>query len=454
MGLSHGTYVPSDGLVLLLDANSRRSTLRGTQSSNILPDPNTWTTGTGGQTGYGVNGSNTEQNRLVVTDDPWGGRSVTWRTTPDSTSGADGGWNSSYYTIDTAYTYRYSVWVRRYTSGTGGTFYMGMNPDPLRNDNNLQQGNPYFTYASQSLLTQNQWYLVVGHVFYEGYNAGTRHPDSGWYEKTADGAVKIADKSYGNVGDQDVRWNSGTTSARHRVYHYYTTNTASGLEFAYPRLDKCDGTEPSIQELVTTGESRWVDLSGNGNHASLTDISITDDPTNSYFNFNDSSSVGLINNSTSLNMTNALSIDAWVWFNNNSNDFIFEKGNVNTQYSLFSHGDDVVFRTYHNGDSGYNSLDITKASLGVSNGQWHHIVGTFDSSVGKKMYIDGVQKGSNTKTGALITRTTGAAVGRFGGTTTGYYFGGRIGRIAVYDKTLTANEVANIFNATRKRFDK
>ena len=65
------------------------------------------------------------------------------------------------------------------------------------------------------------------------------------------------------MGASDVRWNSATTSALHRAYHFYTTNTASGIEFAFPRLDKCDGTEPSISELINVGESGWIDLSPN-----------------------------------------------------------------------------------------------------------------------------------------------------------------------------------------------
>ena len=50
-------------------------------------------------------------------------------------------------------------------------------------------------------------------------------------------------------------------------------------------------------------------------------------------------------NSSVFNHTSELSIEAWVKFDGNSQDFIFEKGNVNTQYSLFSHGTDIVFRT-------------------------------------------------------------------------------------------------------------
>lgn len=251
-----GPNIHKENLVISVDASSTRSTLRTLQTNNILPDPGAWLPGTGGSTGYGGNGSSSEQLRVEVSDDPWGRNSVVWRTTPDATSGADGGWNSSYYGIDNKYTYRYSVWVRRHTSGTGGTFYMGMSPNPIRNDNNSSQGNPYFTYPSIASLTQDQWYLVVAHVFYAGYSGG-RHPKSGWYAN----GLKESDKSYGNCGGSDTRWADSTTSARHRAYHYYTTNTASGIEFAYPRIDKIDGNEPTIEQLLFRGESGLLNTS-------------------------------------------------------------------------------------------------------------------------------------------------------------------------------------------------
>jgi len=197
----------------------------------------------------------------------------------------------------------------------------------------------------------------------------------------------------------------------------------------------------------------WSDLSGNGNHA--TNAGYPSYTTNiyygAYFSYDDTDDVSLIANSASLNMTTGLTIESIVMFYANSQDFIFEKGNVNTQYSLFSHGDDVVFRTKHVGDSTYDSLDITKASLGVSNNTWHHIVGTWNGTT-KQLYIDGVGKNTQSKSGNLVTTTPGAAVGRFGGTSTGYYFGGNIAKVAVYNRGLSANEVAQNFAALRGRY--
>ncbi len=45
-----GPKIHTDDLVLSLDAQSTRSTLRNLQTSNIIPDPGFWQTQTGGST--------------------------------------------------------------------------------------------------------------------------------------------------------------------------------------------------------------------------------------------------------------------------------------------------------------------------------------------------------------------------------------------------------------------
>lgn len=196
--------------------------------------------------------------------------------------------------------------------------------------------------------------------------------------------------------------------------------------------------------------SIWFDISGNNNHGTNSNMTYSTN-NNGYFTFNGSTSVSIIPNSPSLNPTTGLTIESWVYFIANSADFIFEKGNVNTQYSLFSHGTDIVFRTFHSGEGNYHSQTQSKSSVGLVNNTWSHIVGSWDGTT-KRIYINGELKNSVAKGGDLITRTTGAAVGRFGGTSTGYYFDGNIAKINLYSKGLSALEIQQNFNATRGRF--
>jgi len=439
-----GPHIERDGLVLSLDGASRRSTLKATQVNNILPDPGNWSTGTGGQTGYSPNGSSGEQNRVSVTDDPWGRNSITWRTTPDSTSGADGGWNSSYYTIDTNYTYRYSMWVRRYTSGTGGTFYMGMNPNPLRNDNGASQGNPYFTYPSIASLTQNQWYLVVAHVFYEGYIGG-RHPESGWYEN----GVKISDKNYGNVGAQDVRWVPGTTSARHRAYHYYTTNVNSGIEFAYPRIDKIDGKEPSINELINRGESGWLDLAGDSIGQVQNGLQYASNGAQSSFNFDGTDDYVSIDSVADLIAGGDFSLEAII------------KGSTQDHKSIISintsdGGNRMLWMVRNAGMGIYDGSTWYIGDEDVDDNNFHHIVLTYDfSTKNAKIYTDNILD-TNVTTGNQINILASDKVSigiEYDGGSPSDFFSGEIPVAKVYDKILSAQEVQQNYRAYKNRFD-
>lgn len=193
----------------------------------------------------------------------------------------------------------------------------------------------------------------------------------------------------------------------------------------------------------------WFDLSNNGNHGTNYNM-IYNIANRGVFSFNDGSSVSLIPNSASLNPTTGLTIEAWVKFIGNTNDFIFEKGNVNTQYSLFSHSTDIMFRTVHVGVGMVNTSGL-KSALNVINGQWHHIVGSWDGAI-KRIYVDGVLYVSAARTQALVTTALGAAVGRFGGITTGYYFGGDISKVAIYNIGLDQEQVLNNYHSVKGRF--
>ena len=439
MALAHNTKIPTNGLVLLLDAANPRGTLSTKQSSNILLDPHTaWTAGTDGVSGYGRNGDATEQSRALRTD-PWGGTSMTWRSTPDAVSGADGGWNTDYHTVDTGYTYRYSVWVKRYTSGTGGTFYMGMNPPPVRNDNDTVQGNPYFTYPGQGSLVLDQWYLVVAHCFHEGYTGG-RHPESGWYQKTATGGLKINDLNFGNVGNQDCRWNPGTTSAQHRTYHFYTTNTASGLEWAFPRIDKCDGTEPKVQELLKYGEGKWNDLSGNGNDGIIANhLNVTwSSDFGGVFNFDANTTYSYITCDSPNLTTSDYTIIGASRYTGATRGRIISAKNNNWLLGHWSNGSDEHFA------EGW----LRQGSDNDTN--WGIYVATGNYAADQRSYWkNGTRIVTNSTAGSQ--GPNGFQLGRYYANTT-EFSQGQIGYLAAYNRVLTDGEILAVTNALRGRY--
>ncbi|CAB4221233.1 SGNH hydrolase-type esterase domain containing protein [uncultured Caudovirales phage] len=209
---------------------------------------NEWIVGSGSIPGYTQNG-NTNENERVFGTNPWSNTDVVWEARPTSDNQADGGWETPWFDIDNTKTYRFSVWVKRTSTAAGGYFYLGMygnNGGACRMDTGDAEPNPYWDYRLTSQLTQNQWYLFVGHVYPATTTLTGKHPDSGYYTT----AGKVGDNNGGTIGTGDIKWGLNSTQGIHRTYLYYCDDNATRLQFYRPRVDLCDGTEPMIVALL------------------------------------------------------------------------------------------------------------------------------------------------------------------------------------------------------------
>lgn len=238
-----------------------------------LIDTTSWVAGQTGSIGYYGQNGDTVENARVSDTDPWGNTSVVWETRTTGGNNADGGWNTDFFAIDRSKLYRFSVWVRRTSSTSGGTFYLGTNSDGgvFSTSDGLEKGNPYWECRSTSILTQNQWYLVCGFVYPSNTTHTGNHPDSGFY--AAGSTTKVNTLGYCNIVS-DLKWGPTSLTAQHRCYHYYCTDNTTRLQFYDPRIDLCDGDEPSISQLVndTVNKTNWGD---NGTSELTSDLTVT-----------------------------------------------------------------------------------------------------------------------------------------------------------------------------------
>lgn len=156
-------------------------------------------------------------------------------------SDADGGWNGTSFAIDNTKMYRFSIFVRRKTIGSG-SFYLGLHGTPsavLNRSDGVSNANPYFCNRIWWGNTY-QWYLVTGYIWPAGSGTGAANADSVIYTMTGT-------KLYSNG---DFVWQPTTTSSDHRSYLYYSIDTTTNQQWYQPRVDVVDGTEPSISELL------------------------------------------------------------------------------------------------------------------------------------------------------------------------------------------------------------
>tara|TARA_B110000285_G_scaffold106124_1_gene120784 strand:+ start:682 stop:1362 length:681 start_codon:yes stop_codon:yes gene_type:complete len=152
---------------------------------------------------------------------------------------------------------------------------------------------------------------------------------------------------------------------------------------------------------------------------------------------------------TNLN-NQTLTMESWVQLDSTlaQEAFLFEKGQVNTQYSNFvATNSYLYFRT-----QGLSTVDkaLNLASY-TSAGLWTHITCTYGAGA-KYIYINGVLRSTQTGlTGTIPTNTTGLFLGAYGPGTS-YFMDGKIAVSRVYNKALTAAEVLQNFNAQKSRF--
>ena len=198
--------------------------------------------------------------------------------------------------------------------------------------------------------------------------------------------------------------------------------------------------------------TQWDDISGND-----LDVTLVSNPTlgqNWYYEFDGSNNYGTITHNNLLTASAAFSIEAWVNRDDNGEGYIFVKSGGSGAYGYY-------FQFHNNSDWGYTlatyntsntrfTANSTIANSGTI-GEWQHVVGTFDNS-NVRIYVDGTLHDTTAFTGTIAPNTTGAVVGAYVAPGYGNKFDGKIAQIRFYQKTLSADEITQNYNATKTNF--
>jgi len=138
-----------------------------------------------------------------------------------------------------------------------------------------------------------------------------------------------------------------------------------------------------------------------------------------------------------------LTLEAWFkWDGDNDGDAIVSKGTI---WYLAVNNDTIVrFRHVNVGDG---ITDVTVSSLGTS---WHHLVSTFDGS-NSRVYLDGSYQGGESTSGTLGTNAVDVQIGY--NNSSNWYWNGLIDSVRIYNRALSASEIANHYYSGRNKFD-
>jgi hypothetical protein len=222
---------------------------------NNLLDISTWTEGEGSLTNFVMFGSSHE-NQRYINKDPWNKDVVIWEARPDADPSNGGGWNNSTgneartVPIDINKMYRFSVWMWRGFVSTQSVHFGAhaynssyTRQTMKRRDGSTLSDNSYF-FSSSSPLPLDEWVLFVAHVWPHDDPGSNNHSDTGRWQM--DGSL------YGSI-TRDLQWvDNGTTRGSLRSLLYNTSGFDTDLRhrWVYPRIDLCDGTQPSLQSLI------------------------------------------------------------------------------------------------------------------------------------------------------------------------------------------------------------
>jgi hypothetical protein len=205
---------------------------------------------------------------------------------------------------------------------------------------------------------------------------------------------------------------------------------------------------------ISNTDRSIIDLAGNDDNGLFGNGTVANMPSYDFYNkgtlrFDGANDYVFLSNSQ-LNISSAITVEAWVkynaqgGYNARSYSVITCKGYPWT-WLLEDQSGQFNFRisTSVNSDSNVNS----SYSHGLNT--WNHVVGTYDGT-SQKIYVDGVLRNTVSLTGTINTSSNDALVGLYN--YGDYCLTGNVGAVTVYNKALSAVEVAQNYEAQKSKF--
>jgi len=164
------------------------------------------------------------------------------------------------------------------------------------------------------------------------------------------------------------------------------------------------------------------------------------------YTFNGSSKYITCGSAANLNPTNALTIEAWIKPSSLSGEraIVHKQNWVNmTGYYLETDAKKAEF-ALGNG----TNISLT-GNTSLLTGTWYHIAGVLSNGI-MTLYVNGKSDGTKAFTGTIKTGTESLLVGK-NAYWNGEYFNGSIDEVRVYNRALSANEIAMQYQSEFKK---
>lgn len=197
---------------------------------------------------------------------------------------------------------------------------------------------------------------------------------------------------------------------------------------SYWRLNETSGTTAADVKAANPGTyAGTYSLGATGLYAS--------DGFNKAVDFDGSSGRVGVSDAASLDITSAISIEAWIHPDAlTGGDGLYTVARKESAYMLRVEGTTLVFRLAIGGSS--QELRVSSA---LSSGTTYHVAATYDGAT-MRLYRNGAQIGSRSQAGAIGTSSSALSLASYPGG--GSHFNGKVDEVALYSSALSSDAVA------------
>lgn len=181
------------------------------------------------------------------------------------------------------------------------------------------------------------------------------------------------------------------------------------------------------------------DASGQGNHGALSNVSWT---TGGQFgkalSFSGSNSYVTVADKNSLDLTNGMTLEAWVYPTATMSGWrsvLLKEQTGGLAYGLYANSD--TNKPVASINISGNDKNLPGVSALTANA-WTHLAATYDGAT-ERLFVNGVQVAKQAQTGNIPVSTGALRIG--GNSIWGEYFKGRIDEVRIYNRALSATEI-------------
>ncbi len=200
------------------------------------------------------------------------------------------------------------------------------------------------------------------------------------------------------------------------------------------------------------------DGSGNNNHATLMGGATWTSPgapgKSSAISLNGTSGFLRVENSPSLNLTNAMTYEMWIYYTGTPADALFCKGvagdgNAWKNLAVRLDDDPVTYRQLNWRSRGGDTVNALNSRTGIPLAEWIHVAVTFDVAAGgnnQKIYLNGKLDAENRSANPLTSNDGPLFIGAETYTQPAgrWFFQGMIGEGSLYNRALNPVEIKTI----------